>query len=433
MSERADVVVAGGGIVGAAVAYELAGQGAEVAVVERRTAGGLQSRRALGYVYPLTTDVRTVPLAVAAARRWAELPGELGADLEWRPGGCVTLASTTEELAAQRAWADATRPLGTEARALSPEEVHSLIPGLSADGPGAVLTPVGGHAEPTVATPAIVAAARARGARFFERRTVTGVTVARDRVTGVATDAGPVAAPIVVVAAGLWSGRLLRGLGLRLPTVVLRGLALETTPVDPITPYALYAGGLAFRQRPGGSVYGSWVDQSIHDITLDSFRYARDFARALLHNRELLRIRVNANTARSLWHELPGSPGRAEGFDGRRVVEPRPDRKVTAASMRRLGELLPALRGAGVAREWGEPIEVTPDELPVIGPAGEPQGLLLATAFSGHGFALAPIAGQLIAQLAAGRPANIDLDPVRFARFAERDVRVARSGMGAQP
>jgi glycine/D-amino acid oxidase-like deaminating enzyme len=80
-----------------------------------------------------------------------------------------------------------------------------------------------------------------------------------------------------------------------------------------------------------------------------------------------------------------------------------------------------------VERSWGEPIEVTPDELPVIDMPNEPAGLVLATAFSGHGLALSPIVGQVVAELVVGGRSLVDLHQYRLGRFEERDWQPTRA------
>jgi glycine/D-amino acid oxidase-like deaminating enzyme len=90
--------------------------------------------------------------------------------------------------------------------------------------------------------------------------------------------------------------------------------------------------------------------------------------------------------------------------------------------MRDAAELFPQLREVRAVERWAGMIDVTPDEIPVLGPVDEVPGLLVATGFSGHGFGIGPAAGHVMAALASGRTPLVDLHPFRFARFAEGDV-----------
>jgi glycine/D-amino acid oxidase-like deaminating enzyme len=100
---------------------------------------------------------------------------------------------------------------------------------------------------------------------------------------------------------------------------------------------------------------------------------------------------------------------------------PAPNPKTDQLTIDRLVDAVPGLAGARVERSWGEPIEVTPDELPVIESLNEPAGLVIATAFSGHGLALAPIAGKVVSELIVDGKSSVDLHQYRLARFEEGD------------
>jgi glycine/D-amino acid oxidase-like deaminating enzyme len=256
---------------------------------------------------------------------------------------------------------------------------------------------------------------------------VRDVKVVDGRVSAVITDQGSISTRSVVCAGGVWSSRFLRPLGFRLPAVAVRGLALDTQPLPAITDCAVTIGGLGFRQRPDGTIRASYIDRSIHDVTLDSFRHARTFLPAYKVNRELTRVRVNGNLARDVWRWLPGSPARVRGFDSRRHVMPAPDPKTDRLTIERLVDAVPGLAGARVERSWGEPIEVTPDELPVIEALNEPVGLVLATAFSGHGLALSPIVGRVVAELVVDGHSTVNLHQYRLARFEEGDWEPTRA------
>ncbi len=109
------------------------------------------------------------------------------------------------------------------------------------------------------------------------------------------------------------------------------------------------------------------------------------------------------------------------------VVEPRPYPKFISQAMKNFGQLFPALENIRVQRTWAGMIDATPDAVPVIGEVEQPRGLIFATGFSGHGFALGPIAGKLVSEIILDGKSSIDLHKMRHSRFREGDLEKARS------
>jgi len=110
-------------------------------------------------------------------------------------------------------------------------------------------------------------------------------------------------------------------------------------------------------------------------------------------------------------------------FERHRVLDPSPDHRLLDQVLRDAADLFPQLRGARPVERWAGMIDVTPDEIPALGPVDGWDGLFLATGFSGHGFGIGPAAGYVMAQLARGEQPVVDLAPFRLARFAEGDIR----------
>jgi glycine/D-amino acid oxidase-like deaminating enzyme len=104
------------------------------------------------------------------------------------------------------------------------------------------------------------------------------------------------------------------------------------------------------------------------------------------------------------------------------VLDPSPDHAALDEVLRDAGTLFPQLAALRPVERWAGMIDVTPDEIPVLGPVEDLPGLLVVTGFSGHGFGIGPAAGYLAAQLARGQTPLVDLHPFRFGRFRERDV-----------
>ena len=419
MERDADVVVVGAGIVGCATAYFLARRGARVVVVERGPVPGEQSRKNWGFVRQQGRDPVELPLVVEANRLWQGLERELGADLEWTRGGNLALAADEARLARFETWLPVAREFGLETRLLRARDLDTVVPGLGGQWAGGMHTPGDGHADPEKATDAFARAAVAHGARLYTECAVQAVTTQAGAVAGVVTERGEVRAPAVVCAAGAWSSRLCRTLGLDLPQRWVRGTVARTTPAPTVTACAVWGPGVAFRQRRDGSFNIAAGGSLDHDVTLDSLRQVRFFLPNYWKNRTMFRFHVGRPLLASLVAALPGSSARRRPLMWDRGREPAPNPAKVRRSLAELQRVLPALPALGLVRQWAGYIDATPDLVPVIGEVPSLRGLVLATGFSGHGFAMGPIAGRLVSELIVDGKSSLDLSGFRFSRFAE--------------
>jgi glycine/D-amino acid oxidase-like deaminating enzyme len=413
-----DVVVIGGGIVGCAVAYQLARRGVRVVLAERSEIAWEQSGRNWGFVRQQGRDPAEVPLMMEANRLWQGLEAELGADVEWIQGGNLALAATPERLALMEGWLDTARQFGLDTRVLSSGDLARLVPGLAGRWLGGLYTPSDGHAEPRKATWALAHAARRHGALLYERLGVERVETEGGRVSVVLTEAGPVRARTVVCAAGAWSARLLRPLGLSLPQRWVRNTVARTTPAPPLTRAGVWGPAVSFRQRRDGTLNIAAGGAADHDVTLESFRHARLFLPNYWRNRRLFRFHVGRPLVRHAAALLPGSEARRHPGTWDRALEPEPNPAKVRRALAELRRLFPSIGPLAVTSAWAGYIDATPDAIPVVGEAG-PGGLVVATGFTGHGFAMGPIVGRLVAELVLDGKPSLDLRAFRFSRFAE--------------
>ncbi len=419
MERDADVVVVGAGIVGCATAYFLARRGVRVVVVDRGSVPGEQSRKNWGFVRQQGRDPLEMPLVTEANRLWQGLERELGADLEWVQGGNLALAADAGRMARFEAWLPVAREFGLETRLLRARDLDAVVPGLAGDWVGGMHTPGDGHAEPEKTTDAFLRAAASHGARFHLGCAVQAVTTRAGAVGGVVTERGEVRTSTVVCAAGAWSGRLARTLGLELPQRWVRGTVARTTPAPAVTACAVWGPGVAFRQRRDGSFTIAAGGALDHDVTLDSLRQLRFFLPNYWKNKALFRFHVGRPLLASLMAALPGSAARRQPFVWDRGLEPQPNAAKVRRSLAELQRVLPSLPALGIARSWAGYIDAAPDLVPVLGEVPGLRGFVLATGFSGHGFALGPIAGRLVSELIVDGKPSLDLAGFRISRFAE--------------
>jgi glycine/D-amino acid oxidase-like deaminating enzyme len=427
MARAAEVVIVGAGIVGSATAYYLARRGLRPLLLEAGSVPGEQSRKNWGFVRQQGRDPREVPLVAEANRLWRGLERELQVDVAWTQGGNLALAATAERMALLEAWLPVAREHGLDTVLLRGQDVQRVVPGLAGRWAGGLYTPSDGHAEPAKATDALCQAAVARGARLETGVAARGVLVQDGAVRGVVTDRGEVEAAWVVCAAGAWSARLARTAGLSLPQRWVRATVARTTAAPPVTAAGVWGPTLAFRQRRDGSFDIAAGGAADHDVTLDSLRHLRLFWPTYWRNRRLFRFHVGRPLLRDLLRRLPGAPARRRGLAWDRAIEPPPNRAKVRRSLAELQRLLPALPPLRVERAWAGYIDATPDLIPVLGEVARPRGFVFATGFSGHGFALGPVAGRLVAELILDGRASLPIDAFRFSRFAEGALGPARN------
>ena len=412
-----DVVVVGSGIVGCASAYYLAQKGVSVIVCEKGNVGLEQSSRNWGFVRQQGRDAAELPLMMASNHIWQGLEAELQADLEWIQGGNLVLAYDDKRLEQFEQWLPQAKEHGLETRLLTAQQLRQLVPAVKPKILGAMFTPSDGQAEPQKVCPAFQQAARKQGARFVTGCAVKGIELQNGAVSGVYTERGHIQASTVVCAAGAWSTRLMRPLGVRLPSLWVKGSVARVAPVRELTAAGVW-GRAAFRQRRDGSLYLALGIESEHPLTVDSLRFLPAFLSAYRYNKTKVKFKLG----RLLVDDLLG---RLNDYRRYRVLDPLPARKEIEKAVGYMQAEYEGLESLTLEQNWAGYIDLTPDLLPVIDRLDSPRGLVLATGFSGHGFGMGPIAGRLVSEIIVDAKPSLDLSGLRFSRFKE--------GVGRKP
>jgi sarcosine oxidase subunit beta len=371
-----EVVVIGGGISGTATAYELARAGAKVTLLEQGSLASMASGWTLAGVRQSGRHPAELPLAAAAVARWQHLSEELGADVEYRREGNLRLARSPEEVPVIQTIVAEQRDLGLDLTFLPDNPaVREIAPAIAESVLAASYCPTDGHANPIATVRAFAGAAARHGATLRTETVVTAINASGGRVRGVLTRGVDIAADVVVVAAGVYSARLCAPLGLDLPIQVSRVAVVQTVPLPPLIQQVLGTAGADFagRQEVGG------------------------------------RFRLTGGGK-------PWPRQLDELTHGDNPVLP-PAEDVIAALSRGI-EVLPALAEAGVARVWGGLLDMTPDALPIIEQVPQLEGLVIAAGFSGHGFCLGPVTGQIVRDLVMEGSTAFPIQPFRQDRFA---------------
>jgi sarcosine oxidase subunit beta len=372
VNRTADVVVVGGGVVGASAAYHLAAAGAgRVLMLERadHLAAGSTGACAGGFRFQFSSSLN-VRLSQASVPMITGFTQEHGLPLDVVQHGYLFLVRGEDLwrdfLAANRLHAS----LGVEAEVLTPEQARELAPGIALDGlAGATYGPRDGIADPSGLTHGYATLARRAGAHIELGATVEAVRTAGGRVRGVDTREGAIEAGVVVNAAGPWAGVLAATAGIDLP-------------LEPIPRHVVVTGPF-----PGAPERRTLVIDA-----QTSFYFHREGAGVLM-----------------------GMGGMRERASFETTID---ETFIADGLLPTAVRVFPPLESASVEHAWVGLYEMTPDRHPIIGEAPGVSGFYLANGFSGHGFQHAPVVGKLIAELVVqGTATTVDVSGLGLERF----------------
>ncbi|WOI33268.1 FAD-binding oxidoreductase [Tritonibacter scottomollicae] len=412
-----DVVVIGGGIVGASTALELAERGHSVLLCEKGQIAGEQSSRNWGWVRMSQRDPREMELMTHSQRIWEGLDERTGHATGYTKCGIMFTAGSRKREAELLAWAEHLKDIGGEGHMLRGAALEALTPGYGQRLRAGFHTPQDGCAEPQMASHAIASAARDKGAVVVTGCAVRTLDVEAGRIRGVVTEKGRVTATAVVVAGGAWSRLFLRNEGIFLPQLKVLNSVMRLSPVEGVPETALWAAGFGLRKRADGGYTVASGGESTFDIVPDTFRIGHRFISAFLQDVTALRFRLSDRWSTEAREARPWTAQDRTAFEETRVLDPQPSQKALRRGLAAVRDAFPALEKADVTQSWGGLIDVTPDEIPVISEVQARPGLFVSTGYSGHGFGLGPGAGRLTADLVTGDTPIVDPRPFRLSRY----------------
>jgi sarcosine oxidase subunit beta len=367
-SVGAEIVIIGGGVIGTSIAYHLAKRGARVTLLERDRLAAQASGASAGGVRQLGRDPREMPLAIASIARWQTLEDELGADIEFRRGGQLLVTEDPALIPELERRVAEHRALGVDIRLVQEDEFRELAPGFAPSITAGMSTENDGQASAPLTTRAFGAAAERHGACIRTGVTVTRIVHEGGRITGVDTNEGTIACDWLVLAAGAWSPGLARQLGISLPIQTMGLQMLATGPSEPLLKQTAGALNrrLSLKQTPNGSyvIGGGW----------------------------------------------PGDVDLERGIGTTRLESIR-------GSIEHASAVFPLLARLPLERFWIGIEALALDEVPILGPVSGLDNLTLAAGFSGHGFAISPMVGQLLSELIVDGTPSIPLDAFALSRF----------------
>jgi glycine/D-amino acid oxidase-like deaminating enzyme len=365
---RADVVVVGTGIAGAATAYFLARSGVNVVLVDRCGPAAEASGGNAGMIGESGGDpATTMQLQQRSVHLYRELAREGGDDFELVMGGRLRLAITDDEVSAFEALIRRSGRDGVEGYMLHGDEVRHHEPALSDRVLAAAWFPGDGKLHPVKATNAFTRAARARGATVVKGVRITSLRHAGGRMRAVTTDAGEIEVGEVVLAAGAWTPQLAATAGVHVPVYPGKGHMLATESLPRVTSRVLRAERLGTRQLANGEM-------------------------------------------------LVGSEVEHAGYD--KSVNPRRIEEYLAF----MQALVPSLQGARVARSWGCLRPMSIDHLPIVGPVPGVAGLHVNTGHGRSGMGLAPASAEALVEVMLTGRSGLDIAAYAMQRFSDTSV-----------
>jgi sarcosine oxidase subunit beta len=373
MEKTAEIVIIGGGIIGASIAYHLAQKKAKrVVLLEKGMLGeGSTAKCAGGIRAQFSTEIN-IRFSLESFNTWNHFQEIMEAELDFKKVGYLFLATTNDEWAVFQGNSDLQHKFGIPVELLSPQEIQYRWPYLRVDDlKGGTYCAWEGYAGPYEALSGFARRARRGGVQILEETEVTQVLRNGNRVAGVRTRRGDISSPVVVNAAGPYAGEVGKMAGAEVPVQPYRRQLFFTGPFphipDPIPLVIDFHRAWYFRREGAGLLLSGPKDN------LPSFNLNVD-------------------------------------YDA--MVE------VAENSMYRV----PILEKAEIDRGWAGSYEISPDNHAILGEFPGLKGFFLANGFSGHGFQHSPAVGKVMAELILGEKPSIDISCLSVERFARGEL-----------
>ena len=368
----ADIVIIGGGVMGASAAYHLAQRGVKnIVLLEKENffGTGATGRCAGGVRYQFSTEIN-VKLSIESLPMIERFKEEIGQDVSYRQCGYLLVATNEKEVAMFKHNVEMQNKLGVPTQFLSGHEVRARLPLMKFDDAlVGTFNQKDGTVDPNSVVMGYVTAAQKMGVKAISGAEVMGITVSGGNVEEVQTSLGGIKTRMILNAAGPWSGQISNMAGIQIPVLPLRRQMFTTNPLKEVP---------------------------------EDFPFVIDFAKSLYFHREGEGLLIGMSNQ----EEKPG-------FDQN------VDEDFELVNLEAAIDRMPLVEKASRASHWAGLYEVTPDAHPIYG--GTPiNGFTLCTGFSGHGFMHGPISGKLMSEfILDGKFSSVDVSMLDLKRFEE--------------
>jgi sarcosine oxidase subunit beta len=380
MPQTCDILIVGGGVIGTSIAYHLAARRAgRVVLLEKSYLGAGSSGKSGAIIRQHYSNRLTADMAQRSLRVFERFPDQFGGPPVFTRTGMAIIVNDRDR-AGLEANLTMQRELGIDVRVVSPEELADIDPNARlADDEVAAFETAAGYVEAVQVVASFADAARREGADVRLGVEVQSVLTEGGKVIGVETNEGRTSCGTLVLAAGPWAAALANTAGVVLPVEACRTqVALFRRPADCTrrgTIYGDFVQGIYFKPTHGELVHaGSLAGEEVYDpVDPDDYNEAADGS----------------------W--LP-------------------------TMRQRVSRRYPAMHRGYGRGGYGALYAITPDWHPILDRLPGIEGAYCAAGFSGHGFKLSPIVGQLMAELVLdGQAKALDVTALRLARFEEGD------------
>ena len=385
LPKHARVVIIGGGIVGASIAYHLAKLGwSDVVLLERKRLTSGTTWHAAGLVGQLRATANLTKLARYTTELYASLEAETGQATGFMQRGSLSIATNSERLEELMRGASMAKTFGLEVNAVSPAEIKRYWPLVEVgDVVGGVHLPRDGQTNPIDTTMALIKGATMRGVKVIENVVVDTILTKNGRAVGVSSESGEITAENVVIATGMWSRALGLATGVDIPLQACEHFYIVTEPMPGLTP------NLPVLRDPDNCAY---YKEDAGKLLLGAFEpNAKPWA-------------VDGIPEDFEFGELP---------DDFAHFEP-----ILEAAVRRL----PALETVGIRKFFNGPESFTPDVRYLLGETPDVEKLYVAAGFNSIGIQSAGGAGKALAEWIVGGHAPMDLADVDIRRVQKFQV-----------
>jgi sarcosine oxidase subunit beta len=377
LKHRYDVVIVGGGVHGMATAYYLARDHGvtDVAVLEKNYLGSGASGRNTAIVRSNYRTPEGVPFYQASVKLYQKLSQELDFNVLFSQHGHLTLAHSDRAVNGLRERAERNQILGVDSRLIWPDQIKKIVPALDmSDRPrypimAGLYHPPGGIIRHDAVVWGYARAADRRGAHLHPKTVVTGIRADDDQVTAVETDRGVISTGVVVNCTAGWCSTIAAMVGLELPVVSHPLQAFVTEPLKPFLNTVIVSATLhvyVSQTDRGELVVGAEIDPHLSYSQRSTLPFLESTAQHLL-------------------------------------------------------ELMPALSGVQVLRQWAGVCDMTPDFSPIMG-FTPVKGFLQDVGWGTYGFKAGPIAGKMMAELIASTSTPALIAPFSLERFYQGEL-----------
>jgi len=376
---KADVVVIGAGVTGASIAYHLSKRKLDVVVFEKGDFVSGSSGACGGTIFLQTKNPGIhLKLAMQSAQKFHHLEEELDSQFEYRKKGGMIVIENENQLPAIQQMVEKQNQFGLDVSLLEKRQALELEPALGKNILGATFSPSDAELNPLLLTFALLTAAEKRGAKVISNVKVTGIGKASHRVRSVKTEKAEIETNIIINAAGAHAAEIGKMVGVEIPVKPRRGQLVVTEAVEPmISRCLLSAQYIAAKFNSKIAAHGGGV--SIEQTLRGNF--------------------------------ILGSTREFVGFDKRTTQEG------LLYISKHVARIMPWIKNLHVVRTFAGLRPYTPDGLPILGTVTGLDGFVMAAGHEGDGIAIAPITGEIIADLIVDNKTGMYLEEYRLERF----------------